>query len=63
MNLGLKAILLALAVLLFVIAVFSTSSYADLLAWGLAATAAALLIEELGLDKQINMGGPPRNTA
>ncbi|HLM37187.1 MAG TPA: hypothetical protein VK287_05315 [Gaiellaceae bacterium] len=58
MNLGLRAILLAVAILLFVIAVFSDSSYADLLAWGLAATAAALLVEELGLGTRINMGGP-----
>lgn len=62
MNLGLRAILLAVAILLFVIAVFSDSSYADLLAWGLAATAAALLVEELGLGTRINMGGP-RNTS
>jgi len=53
--------LLAVAILLFVIAVFSTSSYADLLAWGLAATAAALLVEELGLGTRINMGGSRNN--
>jgi hypothetical protein len=62
MNLGLRAILLAVAILLFVIAVFSDSSYADLLAWGLAATAAALLVEELGLGTRINMGGSRRDT-
>ena len=45
---GLRGLLLALAVVLFVIAVFSDTSYPDLLAWGLAATAAALLFEELG---------------
>jgi hypothetical protein len=57
MNLGLRALLLAVAIILFVIAVFSDSSYADLLAWGLAATAAALLVEELGLGTRMNVGG------
>ena len=50
MNIGLRQILLALAVLLFVIAVFSDENYADLLAWGLAAFAAAFLVAELGFD-------------
>jgi len=45
---GLRGLLLALAVILFVIAVFSDTSYPDLLAWGLAATAAALLAEDMG---------------
>ena len=62
MNLGLRAILLALAIVLFVIGVFSTVHQGDFVCWGLAATAAALLVEELGLRTQINMGGP-RNTA
>jgi hypothetical protein len=62
MNLGLRAILLAVAILLFVIAVFSDTSYPDLLAWGLAATAAALLVEELGLGANMNLGGPRRDT-
>ncbi len=61
MNLGLRAILLAVAIVLFVIAVFSDSSYPDLLAWGLAAAAAALLVEELGLGTRIGVGGN-RNT-
>jgi len=54
--------LLALAIVLFVIGVFSTVHQGDFVCWGLAATAAALLVEELGLGTQINMGGP-RNTA
>jgi len=60
MNLGVRAILLAVAILLFVIAVFSESSYPDLLAWGLAATAAALLVEELGLNTRLGTGGGMR---
>jgi hypothetical protein len=45
---GLRGLLLALAVILFVIAVFSDARYGDLLALGLAATAAALLTEDMG---------------
>jgi hypothetical protein len=45
---GLRGLLLVLAVVLFVIAVFSDARYADLLAWGLAATAAAMLVDEMG---------------
>jgi len=45
---GLRGLLLVLAVILFVIAVFSEARYGDMLAWGLAATAAALLAEEMG---------------
>jgi hypothetical protein len=63
MNLGLKAILLAVAVVFFVIGVFSTVHQGDFVCWGLAAMAAAFLVEELGLGTQIKMGGPPRNTA
>jgi hypothetical protein len=49
---GIRGLLLALAVILFVIAVFSDTRYGDLLAWGLAATAAALLVEELGMNRR-----------
>ena len=47
---GIRGLLLGLAVILFVIAVFSDTSYPDLLAWGLAATAASLLTQELGMN-------------
>ena len=43
MNMGLRTILLLVAVVLFVIAVFSDTNYSDLLAWGLAAFAASFL--------------------
>jgi hypothetical protein len=46
---GLRGILLALAVALFVIGVFSEQHYSDVIALGLAATAAALLVGELGI--------------
>ena len=47
---GLRGILLAVAVVLFVIGVFSEERYSDVIALGLAATAAALLVEELGMN-------------
>ncbi len=62
MNLGLRAILLALAIVLFVIAAFSDLHQGDFVSWGLAVTAAAFLVEELGLGTQINMGGTRSNT-
>jgi hypothetical protein len=48
MNLGLRTILLLVAVVIFVIAVFSTEHYADFLAVGLAAFAGAFLSDALG---------------
>ena len=57
MNLGLKVILCAVAIILFVIAVFATERYPDLLALGLACLAAALAVEEAGLGRY-SLGGP-----
>ena len=53
MKIGLRQILLAAAVVLFVLAVYSTTSSADFLAWGLAAFAAAFLVDELGIGKRL----------
>ena len=61
MNLGLRALLLVVAIVLFFIAVFSDVHQGDLIAWGLLVTAAALLVEELGLGTRIGLGGN-RNT-
>lgn len=47
---GLRGLLLVLAIVLFVIGVFSDIHQGDLICWGLAATAGALLVEELGLN-------------
>ena len=44
MNFGLRTILLVVAIILFVIAVFSDTSYSDLIAWGLAAFAASFVV-------------------
>jgi hypothetical protein len=53
MNIGIRTILLGLALVLFVIAVFTDENYADLLALGLAAFAAAWLVEELGVGERL----------
>ena len=48
MNLGLRTILLLVAVVLFVLAVLMDDNYADMLALGLAAFAGAFLADALG---------------
>jgi len=57
---GLRGLLLVIAIVLFVIGVFSDIHQGDLICWGLAATAAALLVEELGLNTRF--GAPARRT-
>ncbi len=52
MNFGLRTILLAAAVVLFLIALFSDENYSDLLALGLMAFAGAFLVEGLGLAER-----------
>ena len=49
MKLGLRTLLMIVAVLLFLIAGISDDNYADLLAFGLAAFAAAFAVDDLGL--------------
>ena len=48
MNFGLRTILLAAAVVLFLIALFSDKNWTDLIALGLLAFAGAFLVAELG---------------
>jgi hypothetical protein len=56
---GLRGLLLVIAIVLFVIGVFSDLHQGDLSCWGLAATAAALVVEELGLNTRF--GTRPTN--
>jgi hypothetical protein len=49
MNIGLRVILIGVAALLFILAVFLEDNYADLLALGLAALAIGLIIDEVGI--------------
>jgi hypothetical protein len=51
MKLGLRTVLLLVATILFIVAAFSSTKELDLIAFGLACTAGALLVEELGLDR------------
>ena len=53
MTFGIRAILLAVAVVLFLIAFLSDENYADLLALGLASFAAAFLVDALGVDRAV----------
>jgi hypothetical protein len=55
---GLRALLLIVAIVLFVLAALTDTRYADYLAWGLACTAAALLVGELGIG--MRLGGRRR---
>ncbi len=55
MNLGLRTILLLVAVVFFVLAIFSTENYGDFIALGLAAFAGAFLSDALGFaDRSFN---------
>jgi len=55
MNLGLRTILLLVAVVLFVIAVFSDTRWPDMIGLGLAAFAGAFLSDALGFaDRSFN---------
>jgi hypothetical protein len=64
MALGLRTLLLAAAVVCFIIAVFATTHYPDWLAIGLACTAGAWLAESLGWAdwKLGSMAGTRRTT-
>ncbi len=63
MNMGLRTILLLVAVVLFVLAVFAETRYPDLLALGLAAFAGAFLSDALGFaDRSFNSTRGNRDT-
>ncbi|MBW3592346.1 MAG: hypothetical protein KY396_01490 [Actinobacteria bacterium] len=53
MNLGPRAILLVVAIVLFVLAALTNASGVDLLAFGLACLAAAFVVEELGIGTRL----------
>ena len=60
MTLGLRGLLLVVAIILFVIAAFSDANWSDLVAIGLACFAGALLVEELGVAG-VRFGAASRN--
>lgn len=59
MTLGLRAILLLVATVLFLLAAIADGNTFDFLALGLASVAAALLVSELGIDtgRRLTAGG------
>ena len=57
MNFGLRTLLLMLAVIVFVLAVFSNGDdYTNLIAWGLAAVAFSFLLGDIGWDRRYGGG-------
>jgi hypothetical protein len=58
MNIGLRSLLLVAAVVLFVIAIFVNITHQmDWIAAGLACSAGAVLVREMGWDRVMGMGG------
>jgi hypothetical protein len=53
MNITLRAILLAAAIVLFILALLMDENYSDLLVLGLAAFAGAFLVDDLGVSPRI----------
>jgi hypothetical protein len=51
-NFGVRTLLLLLATIVFILAVFVEDDYADLLAWGLAALSASFLLADIGWDRK-----------
>ena len=63
MTLGLRAIVLAIAAVLFLIAVFiSEQNWDEVIALGLAAFALAFLIDALGLDRRFGVSATSGTT-
>jgi hypothetical protein len=50
-SIGPRILLIGLAAVLFILAVFIDDNYADLLALGLAALAVGLIVDELGIGR------------
>jgi hypothetical protein len=49
---GVRSLLLLLATIVFVLAVFAEEKYRDLVAWGLAALAISFLLADIGWDRK-----------
>ena len=56
MNVGLRALLMLVALIFFVIAIFSNLHQGDFIAAGLACVAGAWLVGELGWDRSLGAG-------
>ena len=62
MNLGLRTILLLVAAVLFLIGVFSDLHQGDFICWGLLVLALAFVVDDLGVGRNMSIGGPRRDT-
>ncbi len=58
MRFGLRAILLIVAIVMFVLAVILDENAFDLMALGLAVLAGSLLVDDLGLDRAFDKRRP-----
>jgi hypothetical protein len=56
MNLGLRTLLVIVAVVCFIIAIFSDFHATDWIAIGLACWAGSILVADLGLDRPLGRG-------
>ena len=56
MNFGLRTLLLLVATLLFLFAVFSDTKQGDLVSWGLAVFAFSFVLGDLGWDRRYGTG-------
>ena len=61
MNFGLRTLLLLVATLLFLFAVFSDTKQGDLVSWGLAVFAFSFVIGDLGWDRRYGTGTSSSN--
>jgi hypothetical protein len=57
MNIGLRQLLLLVATVAFVIAIFNKSNWLDWVAIGLACSAGATLVREMGWDRMLTASG------
>jgi hypothetical protein len=55
-NFGIKTLLLTFSALVFILAVFDEDDYFNLVAWGLAGVALALLTTDIGWDRKYGGG-------
>ena len=58
-NFGLRTLMLLVATLLFLFAVFSDTKQGDLVSWGLAVFAFSYLIGDLGWDRRYGSSNRP----
>ena len=56
MNYGLRTLLLIVATLLFLVAVFSDTKQGDWVSWGLAVFAFSFVLVDLGWDRRYGSG-------